>query len=80
MYGVHAVVGRGHGVCPLVGGCPLVGVSIIGGSTVYLLSDAILKPFSYHRSNFNISSDVNVMFESKVHNTHDSVFTYVCTV
>ena len=38
MYGVHAVVGRGHGVCPLVGGCPLVGVSIIGGSTVSYLS------------------------------------------
>ena len=38
---VHAVVGRGHGVCPLVGGCPLVGVSIIGGSTVYDL-------LSYH--------------------------------
>ena len=36
-YGVHAVVGRGHGVCPLVGGCPLVGVSIIGGSTVLSL-------------------------------------------
>ena len=34
MYGVHAIVGRGHGVCPLVGGCPLVGVSIIRGSTV----------------------------------------------
>ena len=34
VYGVHAVVGRGHGVCPLVGGCPLVGVSIIRGSTV----------------------------------------------
>ena len=36
MYGVHAFVGRGHGVCPLVGGCLLVfGVSIIGGSTVH---------------------------------------------
>ena len=34
MYGVHAVVGRGYGVCPLVGGCPLIGVFIIGGSTV----------------------------------------------
>ena len=39
MYGVHAVVGKGHGVCPLVGGCPLVGVSIIGGSTVYILRE-----------------------------------------
>ena len=36
MYGVHAVVGRGHADCPLYGGCPLFGVSIIGGSTVYL--------------------------------------------
>ena len=34
MYGVHAVVGRGHAGCPLQGGCPLFGVSIIGGSTV----------------------------------------------
>ena len=36
MYGVHAVVGRGHRVCSLVGGCPLIRVSIIGGSTVIL--------------------------------------------
>ena len=38
MYGVHTVVGKGHGVCPLVGGCQLIGVSIIGGSTVGLVS------------------------------------------
>ena len=41
MYGVHAVVSRGHGVCPLVGGCLLVGVSIIGGSTVDHTSTAM---------------------------------------
>ena len=35
MYGVHAVVGREHGVCPLVGGGLLVGVCIIGDPTVY---------------------------------------------
>ena len=34
---MHAVVGRGHGICPLVEGCLLVGVSIIGGSTVKML-------------------------------------------
>ena len=45
MYGVHAVVSRGHGVCPLVGGCPLVGVSIIGGSTVpHTLCTALVEP------------------------------------
>ena len=32
---MHTVVGRGHAVCPLYGGCPLFGVSTIGGSTVY---------------------------------------------
>ena len=41
MYGVHAVVGRGQGVCPLVGGCLLVRVSIIGGSTVDHTSTAM---------------------------------------
>ena len=41
MYRVHAVVGRGNGVCPLVGGCLLVGVSIIGGSTVDHTSTAM---------------------------------------
>ena len=34
MYAVNAAIGRGHVVCPLYGGCPLLGVSIIGGSTV----------------------------------------------
>ena len=43
MYGVHAVVGRGHGVCPLVGSCLLVEVAIIGGSTVlHLVSSGTL--------------------------------------
>ena len=31
-----SVVGRGHTVCPLYGGCLLFGVSTIGGSTVYV--------------------------------------------
>ena len=44
MYGVHAVVGRGHVVCLLVGGFPLVGVSIIGGSTV---ADYPIKSFRF---------------------------------
>ena len=35
MYAVNAAIGRGHVVCPLYRGCPLLGVSIIGGSTVY---------------------------------------------
>ena len=38
VYGVHAVVGRGHRVCPLVGGCSLVRVSIIRGFTVIYYS------------------------------------------
>ena len=32
MYGQY--IGRGRTVCSLKGGCPLFGVSIIGGSTV----------------------------------------------
>ena len=40
MYAVNAAIGRGHVVCQLYRGCPLLGVSItgvsiIGGSTVY---------------------------------------------
>ena len=45
MYGMHAVVGRGHGVCPLVRGCSLVGVSIIRGSTIFVLL-AVWEGFS----------------------------------
>ena len=29
VYAVNAAIGRGHVVCPLYGGCPLLGVSII---------------------------------------------------
>ena len=36
MYAVNAAITRGHVVCLLHGGCPLLGVSIIGGSTVLL--------------------------------------------
>ena len=34
MCAVKAATGEGHMVCPLHRGCPLLGVSIIGGSTV----------------------------------------------
>ena len=37
MYAVNAAIGRGHVVCPLYGGCPLLRVSIIRGSTVLYL-------------------------------------------
>ena len=37
---MHTIVGRGHAVCPLWGGCPLFGVSTIGGSTVLCISYA----------------------------------------
>ena len=37
LYAVNATIGRGHVVCPLYRGCPLLGVSIIGGSTVIFI-------------------------------------------
>ena len=34
MYRKYATIGWGQAVCPLYGGCPLLGVSVIGGFTV----------------------------------------------
>ena len=34
MYYFYGKVNRGHVACPLYGGCPYLGVSIMGGSTV----------------------------------------------
>ena len=42
MYAVNPAISRGHVACPLYGGCPLVGVSIIGGSTVFNIT------YTYH--------------------------------
>ena len=33
---VNATISKGHVVCPLYKGCPLLRVSIIGASTVYM--------------------------------------------
>ena len=34
MFEVYAIIGREQGVCPFYRGCPLLGVSVIGSSTV----------------------------------------------
>ena len=36
MYYLYGKINRGHGICPLYGGCPLLGESAIRGFTVYL--------------------------------------------
>ena len=36
MYYFYAKINRGHVVCMLYGGGPYLGVSIMGGSTVYI--------------------------------------------
>ena len=51
MYGVHAVVGRGHGVCLLVGSCPLVEVSVSGSSTVLHLVSSVTLDIIYEGEN-----------------------------
>ena len=48
MYAVNAAIDRGHVVCPLYTGCPLLGVSIIGGSTVYIYFIALLSACQLH--------------------------------
>ena len=35
MYYFYGKVIQGHVVCPLYGGCPYIGESVVGGSTVY---------------------------------------------
>ena len=35
MYYLYGKINRGHGICPLYGGCPLLGVSVIRGFTVH---------------------------------------------
>ena len=34
MYYLYGKINRGHGICPLYGGCPLLGESVIRGFTV----------------------------------------------
>ena len=36
MYYLYGKNNRGHGICPLYGGCPLLGESVIRGFTVYV--------------------------------------------
>ena len=36
MYYLYGKINRGHGICPLYGGCPLLGESVIRGFTVIL--------------------------------------------
>ena len=35
MYYLYGKINWGHGICPLYGGCPLLGESVIRGFTVY---------------------------------------------
>ena len=56
MYAVNAAIGRGHVVCPLYGGCPLLGVSIVGGSTVYLSCFEVELPHVYDVTSAQSSS------------------------
>ena len=35
MYYLYGKLNRGHRICPLYGGCPLLGESVIRGFTVY---------------------------------------------
>ena len=37
MYYFYGKINQGHIVCPLYGGGPYLGESIMGGSTVYLI-------------------------------------------
>ena len=49
---MYTVVGRGHAVCR---GCPLFGVSIIGGSTVYTVTSiqaATMNRFIHTKEEF----------------------------
>ena len=41
MYYLYGKINRGHGICPLYGGCPLLGESVIRGFTVYYTSVVI---------------------------------------
>ena len=34
MYYLYGKINRGHGICPLYGGCPLLGESVIRGFTI----------------------------------------------
>ena len=36
MYYLYGQLNQGHGICPLYGGCPLLGESVIRGFTVHM--------------------------------------------
>ena len=49
MYYFYGRVNRGHIACPLYGGCPYLGLSVMGGSTVLPL-DTLEQPVATHLS------------------------------
>ena len=47
MYYSYGKINRGHNICPLYGGRPLFGESVIRGFTVYSSKEAICLPDIY---------------------------------
>ena len=47
MYYLYGKLNRGHGICPLYGGCPLLGESVIRGFTVIGCDIDVIKLLFY---------------------------------
>ena len=62
MYYLYGKINRGHGICPLYGGCPLLGESAIRGFTViheiYTYTTMKDKQDAFHQISISLGTAV----------------------